>query len=51
MPSKYDWKDYLTITLNVIVAASVGYTTQGPAGAITAAAAVLAGLFQKKPGA
>ena len=37
------------LALNVFIAGAVGYQTGDVGGAITAVAAVLAGLFQKQP--
>lgn len=40
---------WVKVAMNVIVAAAIGYSQGDISGAIVAASAVLAGLFQKQP--
>ena len=44
-----DWIAWRTLVTNILVAGFIGYQASDWAGAITAAAAVVAGLFQKQP--
>ena len=44
-----DWVAWRTLFTNVLIAFGIGYQTSDWAGAITAVAAIVAGLFQPQP--